>query len=200
MQLHRQTIIIYILNITKSISGPNLTCSRQGHRLIFDMGGPMNIYIEYMGGLKLYSNQYFVRNKFTVYIDDALVFVSTVDRLAAVVAVMSNVDCRSCRCGIECRSSKLPLGPRIMSIVEAAVVVSNVDRQGSRCSSDIDRSSKAQGCRCGVKCRSSRLPLWRQMLIVEAAVLASNVDRRGCRCSVDIDWQGCRVWLELSML
>ena len=37
-------ILRYILNITTSISGPNLTCSRQWHRLIFDMGGPMNKY------------------------------------------------------------------------------------------------------------------------------------------------------------
>ena len=41
----------------------------------------MNIYNEYMGGLKIYSNQYFVRNKFSVYIlvpsvDNALAFVS----------------------------------------------------------------------------------------------------------------------------
>ena len=88
-----------------------------------------------------------------------------------------------CRCSgdVKCRSSRLP-------IVEAAVVASNVDRRGCRCSSDIDRSSRAQGCRCGVKCRSSRLPLWRQMSIVEAAVAALiSIDRVvvfdwSCRC------------------
>ena len=222
------------------------------HRLIFDMGGPMNIYNEYMGGLEIYSNQYFVRNKFTVYIpvpsvDDALAFVSTtveivwlplwrrstsnrrslwrssiessivdrrqsaiVDRIVdrcgvdrhrivdaavaalisidrqelRVAAVTSIVDHRGCRCGVDRHRMWRRCGVdphRIVGSLWRSSIESSIDdRQSSiavyrivgrcgvdrhpnrrccRCSSDINRSSRAQGCRYGVNCRSSRLPL-----------------------------------------
>ena len=158
-------ILWYIINITKSISGPNLTSLRQWLRLIFDMGGPMNIFNEYMGGLKIYLRQWLrlifdiggTMNIFNEYMGGLKIY------------LVGDA--------VKCRSSRLPLWCR-MSIVEAAVVMSNVDRRSCRC--DVDRRS----CRCDVECQSSKLPLWCRMSIVEAAIVMSNVDRRSCRCDV----------------
>ena len=99
-----------------------------------------------------------------------------------------------CRCGVDphrivdrcgdCRSNRRSpsIGDR-RSNHRSLWRRSTSNRRCCRCSSDIDRSSRAQGCRCDVNCRSSKLPLWRRSTSNVASLWCRSTSNRGDRRS-----------------